>query len=106
MADYNIDQTSLMVNPHPILCNDRITLTIEGDYDTVLQGVENALGTIWNNWQTDWVGEPVIERTTSGTVATTAPNFVAQEFWGQTGERQEPLSMGPGANAWWAPLQQ
>ena len=33
--------------------------TIEGDYDTVLKGVGNALGTVWNNWQTDWVGEPV-----------------------------------------------
>jgi len=34
--------------------------TVEGDYDTVLQGVGNALGTVWNNWQTDWVGEPII----------------------------------------------
>jgi hypothetical protein len=24
-----------------------------------LKGVGNALGTVWNNWQTDWVGEPV-----------------------------------------------
>ena len=81
--------------------------TTTGDYDTVIQGVENALGTIWNNWQTDWVGEPVITRTTNvpwNTAATTAPNFVAQEFWGQTGEREAPLSMGPGTN-WWAPME-
>ena len=32
---------------------------VEGDYDTVLSGVENALGTVWNNWQSDWLGEPV-----------------------------------------------
>jgi hypothetical protein len=31
-----------------------------GDYDTVVAGVGNALGTVWNNWQTDWVGEPVV----------------------------------------------
>jgi len=33
--------------------------TVEGDYDTVLAGVQNSLGTIWNNWQSDWTGEPV-----------------------------------------------
>ena len=73
--------------------------TTEGDYDTVLQGVENALGTIWNNWQTDWVGEPVV--TTTGGRATATPNFVAREFWGQTGEREAPGNIGPGANSWW-----
>ena len=36
-----------------------IRRTIEGDYDTVLAGQENALGTVWNNWQSDWLGEPV-----------------------------------------------
>ena len=86
-----------------------IRRTTEGDYDTVVQGVENALGTIWNNWQTDWVGEPVINRTTNvpwNAAATTAHNFVAQEHWGQTGEREAPLSAGPGAVSWWAPLPQ
>ena len=33
--------------------------TVEGDYDTVLQGVGNALGTVWNNWQEDWLGTPI-----------------------------------------------
>ena len=41
--------------------------TVEGDYDTVLKGVEGALGTVWNNWQTDWVGEPVSESTSTWT---------------------------------------
>lgn len=31
---------------------------VEGDYDTILKGRGNALGTVWNNWQTDWLGEP------------------------------------------------
>ena len=35
--------------------------TVEGDYDAVVSGLCNALGTVWNNWQTDWVGEPVVE---------------------------------------------
>jgi hypothetical protein len=33
--------------------------TVEGDYDAILSGVGNALGTVWNNWQDDWVGTPV-----------------------------------------------
>ena len=33
--------------------------TVEGDYDAVLQGIPNSLGTVWNNWQSDWLGEPV-----------------------------------------------
>ena len=71
--------TTEFVNPYDVvLFNGTVTLspskdmwfdserlpsvrrTVEGDYDTVLKGVENALGTIWNNWQTDWVGEPVV----------------------------------------------
>ena len=33
--------------------------TVEGDYDAVLKGVQNSLGTVWINWQSDWLGEPV-----------------------------------------------
>jgi hypothetical protein len=42
--------------------------TVEGDYDAVLKGVGNALGTVWNNWQTDWLGEPTttVEEPTRG----------------------------------------
>ena len=38
----------------------------EGDYEAVLAGVGNALGTVWNNWQTDWTGEPVTTVTAPG----------------------------------------
>jgi hypothetical protein len=41
-----------------------------GDYDTVVAGVGNALGTVWNNWQTDWVGEPVVTVTTQDITTT------------------------------------
>jgi len=46
-----------------------IRRTVEGDYDTVLAGQENSLGSVWNNWQSDWVGEPVttVEQPTNKT---------------------------------------
>ena len=90
-AYVNIDKASgtEFVNPYDVvLFNGTITLnpsrdlwfdterlpavrrTVEGDYDTVLAGVENSLGTIWNNWQSDWLGEPVttVEEPTNRTV--------------------------------------
>ena len=30
----------------------------EGNFDAVMAENENALGTVWNSWQTTWVGEP------------------------------------------------
>jgi len=53
-----------------------VSRTVEGDYDTVLQGVENSLGTVWNNWQSDWLGEPVttVEEPTNTTVTSSTPN--------------------------------
>ena len=30
----------------------------EGNFDAVIAGNGNALGTVWNNWQTTWAGEP------------------------------------------------
>ena len=49
--------------------------TVEGDYDTVLSGIGNALGTVWNNWQSDWLGEPVttVEEPTNRTVTSPTP---------------------------------
>jgi len=49
--------------------------SVEGDYDTVLKGVGNALGTIWNNWQSDWLGEPIttVEEPTNRTVTSPTP---------------------------------
>ena len=35
---------------------------VAGDYDAVEAGVGNALGTVWNNWVQDWVGEEIILR--------------------------------------------
>ena len=48
-----------------------IRRTVEGDYDSVLKGVSNALGTVWNNWQEDWVGLPPMR---SGPPTTTPDN--------------------------------
>ena len=50
--------------------------TVEGDYDAVLKGQENSLGTVWNNWQSDWLGEPVttVEEPTNRTVTSPTPN--------------------------------
>jgi len=51
-----------------------IRRTVEGDYDTVLAGVQNSLGTVWNNWQSDWLGEPIttVEEPINRTI--TSPN--------------------------------
>ena len=106
--------TTEFVNPYDVvLFNGTVTLspsrdlwfdtqrlpsvrrTVEGDYDTVLSGVGNALGTIWNNWQSDWLGEPITTvqeprntttTTTSRTVdrAPTRPARRADSF-GQNG---------------------
>ena len=77
-VDINKASTTEFVNPYDIvLFNGTVSLspsrdlwfdtqrlpsvrrTVEGDYDTVIAGIGNAMGTIWNNWQTDWTGEPV-----------------------------------------------
>ena len=92
-AYVNIDKASTteFVNPYDVvLFNGNVTLnpsrdmwfdtqrlpavrrTVEGDYDTVLQGVGNALGTVWNNWQDDWLGTPV-------TAIEEPPQVVVQE---------------------------
>ena len=46
-----------------------VRINREGNFDAVLQG--NDLGTVWNNWQQSWVGEPVavgsvVEATSEG----------------------------------------
>ena len=33
-----------------------LIVNVEGNYDTILAGVGNALGTIWNSWETQWSG--------------------------------------------------
>lgn len=35
-----------------------VSINREGNFDAVLAENANALGTVWNSWQTTWVGEP------------------------------------------------
>ena len=34
-----------------------VRINREGNFDAVLAENENSLGTVWNAWQTTWVGE-------------------------------------------------
>tara|TARA_B100000424_G_scaffold268775_1_gene264241 strand:+ start:48 stop:1829 length:1782 start_codon:yes stop_codon:yes gene_type:complete len=107
-AYVNIDKASSteFVNPYDVvLFNGNVSLSpsrdmwfdtqrlpsvrrvVEGDYDTVLAGVGNALGTVWNNWQTDWTGEPV---TTVTTPAVNNPGVVITN-----GSRTQQLTATP-----------
>ena len=35
-----------------------VRINREGNFDSIKSSVENSLGTVWNSWQTTWVGEP------------------------------------------------
>ena len=35
-----------------------VRINREGNFDSIKSTVENSLGTVWNSWQTTWVGEP------------------------------------------------
>ena len=37
-----------------------VRINREGNYDAVLAENKNSLGTVWNAWQTTWVGEPEV----------------------------------------------
>ena len=50
-------------NDHEQLPDVRINR--EGNFDAVLAENENSLGTVWNEWQTTWVGEPQVVETES-----------------------------------------
>ena len=48
-----------------------VRINREGNFDAVVAGVGNSLGTVWNSWQTTWSGEPTtvsteVESTSSG----------------------------------------
>ena len=45
-------------------------MNVEGNYDTILAQVGNAMGTIWNSWETQW----------SGVVATRTDRFRENQF--------------------------
>jgi hypothetical protein len=114
IVDYvNIDKASgtEFVNPYDVvLFNGTVTLdpskdmwfdtqrlpavrrTVEGDYDTVLAGVGNALGTIWNNWQDDWLGTPV-------TSIEEPPAVVVQETPTPATPRVRPVTVTPRGRA-------
>jgi len=54
---------TVRLSPGSDVWNDTSTLPAirvnrEGNFDTVLAGNANSLGTVWNNWQTTWVGQP------------------------------------------------
>ena len=46
-----------------------VRINREGNFDAIQSGVANSLGTVWNAWQTTWVGEP---RTVSSEVQSTS----------------------------------
>jgi len=48
-----------------------VRINREGNFDAILASNTNALGTVWNSWQTTWVGEPTqvsseVESTSNG----------------------------------------
>ena len=48
-----------------------VRINREGNFDAIQALNENALGTVWNSWQTTWVGEPTqvsseVESTSNG----------------------------------------
>ena len=56
---------NINLTPESDIWNDteqlpEVRINREGNYDAVLAENENSLGTVWNAWQTTWVGEPVV----------------------------------------------
>lgn len=37
-----------------------VRINREGNFDSIKSTVSNSMGTVWNSWQTNWVGEPNI----------------------------------------------
>jgi len=37
-----------------------VRISREGNFDAITSSVANSLGTVWNEWQTTWVGEPTV----------------------------------------------
>ena len=56
---------NVKLEPESDIWNDseqlpEVRINREGNFDAVLSENANALGTVWNNWQTTWVGEPTV----------------------------------------------
>ena len=56
---------NVKLEPETDIWNDseqlpEVRINREGNFDAVLAENQNSLGTVWNNWQTTWVGEPTV----------------------------------------------
>ena len=52
---------NVKLTPETDIWNDQnnlpdVRINREGNFDAVLAENENSLGTVWNEWQTTWVG--------------------------------------------------
>ena len=59
---------NLKLEPESDIWNDteqlpEVRINREGNFDAVLSENQNSLGTVWNAWQTTWVGEPSVVET-------------------------------------------
>jgi len=59
-----------------------VRINREGNFDAILASNANALGTVWNAWQTTWVGEPKVVSTE--TVATSTGSWDGDPAQGGT----------------------
>ena len=60
----------LDLSPDRDLWHDRealpnISTSSEGNFDAIVAGLPNGVGTVWNEWQQTWAGEPDITSTSS-----------------------------------------
>ena len=64
---------NIKLEPETDIWNDteqlpEVRINREGNFDAVIAENQNSLGTVWNAWQTTWVGEPsVVETETQAT---------------------------------------
>ena len=59
---------NVKLEPEADIWNDteqlpEVRINREGNFDAVLSENQNSLGTVWNAWQTTWVGEPTVVET-------------------------------------------
>ena len=65
---------NIKLEPETDIWNDteqlpEVRINREGNFDAVIAENQNSLGTVWNAWQTTWVGEPsVVETETQATI--------------------------------------
>ena len=59
---------NVKLSPETDIWNDSerlpdVRINREGNFDAVVAGVGNSMGTVWNNWQTTWAGTPTVVST-------------------------------------------